>query len=78
MPFLLHTYYLSTFLIYFHFLLIQVANAPAGTQACNFDIEKFHHTCAILPAHKPWLIIQGLSGEFYIDHTHPFCAAMQA
>ena len=55
-------------------LLIQVANAPPGTQACTFDIEKFHRTCPVLPAHKPWLIVQGLSGEFYIDHTHPFGA----
>ena len=57
------------------FLLIQVANAPAGTQACTFDIEKFHRTCAVLPAHKPWLVVQGLSDDFYIDHTHPFGAA---
>ena len=46
-----------------------------GTQACTFDIKKFHCTCAVLPAHKPWLVVQGLSDEFYIDHTHPFGAA---
>jgi hypothetical protein len=56
-------------------LLTQVANAPPGTQACTFDIEKFHRTCAVLPAHKPWLVVQGLSNDFYIDHTHPFGAA---
>jgi hypothetical protein len=57
------------------FLLIQVANAPPGTQACTFDIEKFHRTCPVLPAHKPWLVVQGFSDDFYIDHTHPFGAA---
>ena len=53
----------------------QVANAPPGTQACTFDIEKFHRTCPVLPAHKPWLVVQGLSNDFYIDHAHPFGAA---
>ena len=52
-----------------------MANAPPGTQACTFDIEKFHRTCPVLPAHKPWLVVQGLSNDFYIDHTHPFGAA---
>jgi hypothetical protein len=28
-----------------------------------------------LPSHKPWLVVQGLSDNFYIDHTHPFGAA---
>ena len=54
---------------------IQVASAPSGTQACTFDIEKFHRTCPVHPAHKPWLVVQGLSDKFYIDHTHPFGAA---
>ena len=62
-------------MINFRPLLIQVANAPPGTQACTFDIEKFHRTCPVLPAHKPWLVVQGLSNDFYIDHTHPFGAA---
>ena len=53
----------------------QVANAPPGTQACTFDIEKFHRTCPVLPAHKPWLVVQGLSNDFYYDHAHPFGAA---
>lgn len=52
-----------------------MANTPPGTQACTFDIEKFHRTCAVIPAHKPWLVVQGLSDDFYIDHTHPFKAA---
>ena len=52
-----------------------MANSPSGTQACTFDIEKFHRTCPVLPAHKPWLVLQGLSDDFYIDHTHPFGAA---
>jgi hypothetical protein len=56
-------------------LILQVANAPSGTQACTFDIEKFHRTCPVLPAHKPWLVVQGLSNDFYIDHSHPFGAA---
>jgi hypothetical protein len=55
--------------------LIQVALAPPGTQACTFDIEKFHRTCSVLPDHKPWLVVQGKPGEFFIDHTHPFGAA---
>ena len=59
---------------FFFVLLIQVVNTSLGTQACTFDIlvEKFHHTCPILLAHKPWLVVQGLSNDFYIDHTHPF------
>ena len=50
-------------------------HAPIGTQACTFDIQKFHRTCPVLPAHKPWLVVQGLPGEFYIDHDHPFGSA---
>ena len=72
--FLTHCPYLSFALTQFRYLLIQVANAPLGTQACTFDIEKFHRTCAVLPAHKPWLVVQGSPGDFYIDHTHPFGA----
>jgi hypothetical protein len=51
-----------------------VANAPPGTQACTFDIEKFHRTCPVIPAHKPWLVVQGSHNDFYVDHTHPFGA----
>ena len=65
----------SIILAHSRFLLFQVANAPPGTQACTFDIEKFHRTCPVLPDHKPWLVVQGLSNDFYIDHTHPFGAA---
>jgi hypothetical protein len=53
----------------------QIAIAPPGTQACTLDIEKFHRTCPVLPSHKPWLVVQGLQGEFYVDHNHPFGAA---
>ena len=55
--------------------------APPGTQACTFDIAKFHRTCPVLPHHKPWLVVQGSPGEFYIDHDHPFgasCASSNA
>lgn len=26
----------------------------------------------MLPDHKPWLVVQGRPGEFYIEHCHPF------
>lgn len=26
-------------------------------------------------AHKSWLVLQGLPGELYVDHVHPFGAA---
>ena len=29
----------------------------------------------MLPSHKPWLVVQGLPGQFFIDHAHPFGAA---
>jgi len=29
----------------------------------------------VIPAHKPWLIVQGFHDEFYVDHCHPFGAA---
>ena len=50
----------------------QIACAPPGTQACTFDITKFHRTCPVIPAHKPWLVVQGTPGQFYVDHVHPF------
>jgi len=56
-------------------VLLQIALAPPGTQACTLDIAKFHCTCPVLPSHKPWLIVQGLPGQFLIDHVHPFGAA---
>jgi hypothetical protein len=55
--------------------MLQIALAPAGTQACTLDIEKFHRTCPVLPSHKPWLVLQGQPGQFYVDHAHPFGAA---
>ena len=58
-----------------YFLCLQIAHALPGTQACTFDIAKFHRTCPVIPAHKPWLVVQGLSDEFYIDHVHPFRSA---
>ena len=54
---------------------------PPGTQACTLDIEKFHRTCAVLPDHKPWLVLQGHKDQFYVDHVHPFgasCASSNA
>ena len=48
----------------------QLALTPPGTQACTFNIEKFHRTCSVLPDHKPWLIVQGKPGEFFIDHMY--------
>jgi hypothetical protein len=57
------------------FIIPQIAHAPIGTQACTFDIRKFHRTCPVLPAHKPWLVVQGLTDDFYIDHDHPFGSA---
>src|SRR6187551_1783883 len=51
-----------------------MANGPEGHQACSKDIEKFHRTCPVLPHHKPYLVIQGRDGEFYIDHCFPFGA----
>ncbi|KAJ3505787.1 hypothetical protein NMY22_g17457 [Coprinellus aureogranulatus] len=54
----------------------QISAAPAGTQAATLDIEKFHRTIPVLPAHKPWLVVQGKDGEFYIEHCFPFgCAS---
>jgi len=53
----------------------QIALAPSGTQACTLDIEKFHRTCLVLPSHKPWLVVQGLPSQIFIDHAHPFGAA---
>lgn len=52
-----------------------IALAPPGTQACTLDIEKFHRTCPVNPNHKPFLVVQGRTGDFYIDHDHPFGAA---
>jgi len=46
-----------------------------GTQACTMDIAKFHRTCPVLPLHKPWLVVQGTPGQFFINHAHPFGAA---
>jgi hypothetical protein len=59
----------------------QIALALPGTQACTLDIKKFHKTCPVLPSHKPWLVLQGKPGEFYIDHNHLFgvaCASSNA
>jgi len=53
----------------------QTAFTQLGTQACTLDIAKFHCICPILPSHKPWLILQGHPGTFFVDHDHPFGAA---
>jgi len=55
--------------------LPQIPLAPPGTQACTLDIKAFHRTCSVHPSHKPWLIVQGAPGDFYVDHNHPFGAA---
>lgn len=39
------------------------------------DIAKFHRTCPVIPDHKPWLVVQGRPGNFYVDHAHPFGAS---
>ena len=57
------------------FTLMQISHAPPGTQACTLDIKKFHRTCPVLPSHKPWLVVQGTSNDFFINHAHPFGAA---
>ena len=41
------------------------------TVACAFNIQAFHHTCPVLPHHKPWLVVHVDDG-FWIDHNHPF------
>jgi hypothetical protein len=53
----------------------QITAAPPGAQACTLDIKQFHRTCSVIPSHKPWLVLQGAPGQFYIDHDHPFGAA---
>ena len=55
-------------------LPFQVSCTPPGAQACTFDITTFHCMCLVLPSHKPWLVVQGWPGSFYIDHSHPFGA----
>jgi hypothetical protein len=40
-------------------------------QACAFDIKVFHRTCPVLPAHKPFLVVQ-YEGKFRLDHCNPF------
>ncbi len=59
----------------YHSFVYQIAVAPPGTHACTLDIEKFHRTCPVAPDHKPWLVVQGQPGDFFIDHCHPFGAA---
>jgi hypothetical protein len=49
----------------------QIVNVPAGSEAMVLDIAKFHRTCAILPDHKRWFVLQGPDG-FSIEHTCPF------
>ena len=58
-----------------YMFIVQVANSPPGLQACSFDIESFHRTNPVVPDHKPWLVVQGTKGDFFIDHTHPFGAS---
>lgn len=61
--------------------LVQISHAPPGTQICTLDIKKFHCKCPVFLLHKPWLIVQGLSDDFFINHAHPFrvvCASSNA
>jgi hypothetical protein len=60
---------------YTYTLPAQITAAPPGAQACTLDIKQFHRTCSVIPSHKPWLVLQGAPGQFYIDHDHPFGAA---
>ena len=50
---------------------LQVACAPPGTIACAFDIQAFHHTCPVLPDHKPWLVVC-IDDRCWINHDNPF------
>ena len=61
-----------TILILFN---LYVASGPPEMQACSFDIQKFHQTCPVIPHHKPWLMVQEMNNDFFIDHSHPFGAA---
>jgi hypothetical protein len=65
-----HAYY-----CFFLLTLFQIASSPPGTQACTLDIKKFHCTCPALPDHKPFLVVQGTDGSFYVDHCTPFGSA---
>lgn len=74
LSYLIHDLHLNT--SYSCILVIQIALTPPGTQACTLDIAKFHRTCPVHPDHKPWLVVQGKPGVFYIDHNHPFGAVL--
>lgn len=52
--------------------ILQVATAPEGTQAASLDIDSAFRNIPILPAHKPFLVLQSEDGVFFIDHVCPF------
>ncbi len=54
---------------------VQVACAPPGTQVAILDIDAAFRNIPVLPAHKPFLIIQCREGDFYIDHVVPLGVA---
>lgn len=51
---------------------MQVATAPRGAQAASLDIDSAYRNIPIRADNKPFLVIQGRPGEFYIDHVCPF------
>ena len=53
-------------------MFCQIATAPPGAQAATLDIDAAFRNIPILPAHKPYIVIQGREGEFFIDHVCPF------
>ncbi|KAF7296680.1 hypothetical protein HMN09_01076800 [Mycena chlorophos] len=65
---------------YAHQVAEVVASAPDGTLACAFDIEAFHRTVPVHPAHRAFLVYE-FEGGFYLDGCHPFglrCASSNA
>lgn len=52
---------------------MQVAVALLSIQACCFDIKSFHHTCPVIPEHKPFLVVN-FKDNFYIDYAFFFGA----
>ena len=65
----------SARLAHIFFTPAQISHVPPGMQACILDIKKFHHMSPVFPSHKPWLVIEGTSDNFFINHAHQFGAA---
>ncbi len=49
-----------------------MANAPPGTQMASLDIDAAFRRIPVMPAHKPYIVVQCHPGQFYIDHVVPF------